>query len=113
MPTMELTASNEEILKGAGDLINLTGLTTGCYYDKFSGCYCALGAIRMMIFGITEIYEMPLSEDRVVRYHEVVRYLATKVGWQESSRYDPHGHVGGWNDNSDKDTVVRVLRGEV
>lgn len=110
---LELTASNQEIEKAAGDLIDKTGKTNGSYYDSLTGCYCALGAIRMAIFGTTDIHLNPQSDSRMSRYYDVIDGLAVRLGWDKSSQYDPHGAVGHWNDNNDKGTVVKTLRREV
>lgn len=106
---MELTATNETIILAAADLIHLKGRARGQYYDKWNDCYCALGAIRIQIFGCISIFDLPSTTPQVKRYLEVVDWLAEKIAPGSSDTPNSESVVSLWNDACDKDTVVRKL----
>lgn len=107
MTTMGLERSNEEFAVAAADLIDLTGLARAQYYDNRTGCYCTLGAFRVLMFG-THTDEVGVHG--VPRYLELVDWFAEKVAESNEQNLNGESIIGMWSDGTPQSDVIAKLR---
>lgn len=109
-----LELSNAEIRKAAAARIDRLGLASMKYEDPDTGACCMLGALRVVIFGRTDIWNVIESQphdEKVMRYNRIVSEVAKDLP-EDHLAYDDVIRIGKFNDTNDKETVVRVLAGD-
>jgi hypothetical protein len=98
------------VLNRAAALIETYGKAVGCYIDEDGG-YCTIGAIRAVMFGDAEPYDMVGLGDPVwERYADILTWLGNRL-----NAVDPDFRVHGsmvvtWSDWTPQERVVEVLR---
>ncbi len=110
MPALELEKSNEEFALAAADLIDRQGLAIGTYRDRDTGCYCTLGAFRMLVFGSIMYKDEPKTGESSNRYYNLVSWFSNLVKDEADRDLSPSSIIANWNDARDKETVVAKLR---
>lgn len=104
-----------EVLVEAGNLIDYDGWARSAYKDE-RGRYCAVGAIRQVIFGTTDLpraaHDFPLYLEAQQQLAATIKGLRPEVVYSTSSviRY-PTGIITTWNDlySHSLDEVVNVF----
>lgn len=108
---LALDTPNETFAIRIAELIEAKGHTIGKYEDRDTGACCALGGLRIALFGGINIW---ITEDasRVRRYYELVDWLASKVIGDITPPEDPNGEliIGKWNDHTDAKKILAKLR---
>lgn len=111
MPKMDLKRTNEEFALAAADIIDVNGLAKMQYHDKRQGCYCTLGAFRILIFGFTDTENTLSHMPKRKRYLELVDWFADKVRTPiPNDQRNSEAVIAMWNDGSSKKEVVTKLR---
>jgi hypothetical protein len=101
--------SVDEVLDAAADLIESDGHLKGQFFRQGEG-YCALGAVRQVEFGCTDLYRNYDEDPQYFPITQSEQVANTPTGWLWSHLGQrPISH---WNDATatTKDEVIQTLR---